>query len=382
MIRSDRRIVVRNASLFALVITLILSIPTFFYLQAEKELARGRQMKSLERYALSVRKSIDEFSRGSGSVFTFPRSLLYRAELADGKGRVIFRTDSGSSDEQAKEGMLRYSLLLGPNRLDARKLLVEAPPQNQALYIKAIVATLLLALVIFFLSILFIRISMAPLERANRSLNRFFNDAMHELKTPLGVLQLNLEMLDPSCGGKILRRLRNSVQNIALIYEDVEYLIKHNYISYSSEEIDCSEFLRQRIEPFVDLAEAKKITIRSKIEPGIHCRINRIELQRIIDNTLSNAVKYSPSGSEIDVTLLARPDGARLCIRDRGVGIRDTEAIFIRYHREESVAGGFGIGLSIVRHICDKHGIRVTVESEPGKGSTFCYEFLTKKESS
>jgi two-component system, OmpR family, sensor kinase len=169
------------------------------------------------------------------------------------------------------------------------------------------------------------------------------------------------------------------VRNITLIYEDIEYLIKHRYIDYRPERIDISQLLRERIELFRDLADVKQMTLRTDITAGLFVNINRIELQRVIDNTLSNALKYSQNRSEIFIRLAAANGRTVLSIKDQGHGIKEIKKIFERYRREDTVKGGFGIGLSIVKHICDKNGIQLHVDSTPGKGSTFTYTFAERE---
>lgn len=243
------------------------------------------------------------------------------------------------------------------------------------IYTKAMIAALFLGAVVFFLTLFFIQISFRPLERVNRYLNTFFNDAMHELKTPLGVMQLNLEFLRQENPSKPLRRIFSSMQNMILIYDDVEYHLKYDHVEYRSEDIDVSHFLLERVALFEDLAKVKNITFTKKIDSNLHFRINRIELQRIIDNTLSNAVKYSKKNTHVTISLDKQDENLQMRVQDEGIGIEDTKQIFERYHREDTIQGGFGIGLSIVKHICDKYGIIINVVSLPNKGSTFTYTF-------
>ena len=68
-------------------------------------------------------------------------------------------------------------------------------------------------------------------------------------------------------------------------------------------------------------------------------------------------------------------ENLQMSVQDEGIGIEDSKKIFERYHREDTIQGGFGIGLSIVKHICEKYGITIKVESSPNKGSTFTYIF-------
>ncbi len=383
MIESDKRHIYVMAFFYALILTFIIGIPAYFYIGVEKEHHRQNQSKALERYAFGVQKSIYDFSRTNGTVYDFPRSLEFGAVLFDAEGKMRFSTDArhytpAMFNVKDAHKIVKH-VALGPNRLGASQLVVTEPLSYRDVYIKATISALFIATIIFISAIFFIRLSLHPLERANRYLNTFFNDAMHELKTPLGVITLNLEILAEKYHGKEIRRLQNSVRNIALIYEDIEYLIKHRYIDYRLETIDISRLLAERIDLFNDLAATKSIILYSDIASSLAVDINRIELQRIIDNTLSNAIKYSGAHSEISIRLARINEQVVLSIKDQGTGIRDTRKIFERYRREESVKGGFGIGLSIVKHICDKNGIAINVQSTPGKGSNFIYTFSPHK---
>ena len=377
MIAHEKGYIYTLAFVYSALIVVLVSIPALFYLNVEKTNYRQAQQQKLEQYAYGLERSIYAFSRTDKRIYDFPRSVLYGAHLFDADGKRIFATDRcgrGMEDFNAS-GIIAKTLPLDTNRLGAAYLVVAQPFSYWAIYIKMLIGVLFLGVGLFLMNLFFIRISLRPLKQANRYLNIFFNDAMHELKTPLGVMQLNLEMLETDRSDKPLARLRNGMHNLTMIYEDIEYHIKHDHVEYRPEKIDLSHFLFERIELFRSLAQIRSIGIEEKIAPGVSVWINRIELQRIIDNTLSNAIKYSGRDTTIRVTLVDEERWATLCIADEGIGIADTKRVFERYRREDTVQGGFGLGLSIVKHICDKNGIEITLKSQIEKGSVFCYRF-------
>jgi len=356
------------------------SLPAFFYITVEKKSYLQTQRQHLLHYAYGVEKTIYDFSRTKEHVFTFPRSLFYDAYLYDAKGKLLFSTSSHKHRLQEfmkpLKNLIYAKVILNANRLHAKYLVITQLFSYKEIYLRAVIAALLIGAIVFFMTLFFIKISLRPLEKVNRYLNTFFNDAMHELKTPLGVMQLNLELLRAQKETKTLRRLFSSMQSMILIYDDIEYHIKHDHVEYRSENMDMSYFVLERAEVFEDLAKAKNISIVKEIEEDIYFEINRIELQRIIDNTLSNAIKYSPRDTKINVVLRKKDAKIVLSVRDEGVGIKDTQSIFERYHREDTIQGGFGIGLSIVKHICEKYNILIKVSTKKGKGSTFSYIFV------
>jgi signal transduction histidine kinase len=377
LIGYDRRHVYALAFVYSALIVILVSIPAYFYVAVEKENYAQAQQQKLEQYAYGLEKSIYDFSRTGKRIYDFPRSVVYGAHLFDAEGKPIFATDRcgrGLEDFESG-GLLAKRITLNANRLGAKYLTVAQPFSYRAIYIRVLMGALFLGIAVFLMSLFFIRISLRPLERANRYLNIFFNDAMHELKTPLGVMQLNLEMLQTHSESKPLQRLRNSMHNLIMIYEDIEYHIKHDHVAYRPERIDFSRFLGERVDLFRTLAHVKSIAIEEAVMPEIFVWMNRIELQRIIDNTLSNAIKYSERETVVRVRLGKEENQICFGVTDEGVGIANTLTVFDRYHRENTVQGGFGLGLSIVRHICDKNHVEIQLESQEGKGSAFRYCF-------
>lgn len=226
------------------------------------------QKQHLAQYAYGVEKTIYDFSRTNEHIFNFPRSLLYDSLLYDAEGKLLFSTNAKAYTledfNQPSENIISKKIILNKNRLHAKYLVVMKHISYKEIYTKAMIAALFLGAVVFFLTLFFIQISFRPLERVNRYLNTFFNDAMHELKTPLGVMQLNLEFLRQENPSKPLRRIFSSMQNMILIYDDVEYHLKYDHVEYRSEDIDVSHFLLERVALFEDLAKVKNITFTKK----------------------------------------------------------------------------------------------------------------------
>jgi signal transduction histidine kinase len=207
----------------------------------------------------------------------------------------------------------------------------------------------------------------------------FFNDSMHELKTPLGVINSNLELISKNAqNSKHIQRMRSAAKQMWMTYEDIEYYIKHKAITYDKEIVNFSEYLKFRIEFFQDIALPKSITVESAVEPDIFMNINKTQLQRLIDNNISNAIKYSFYKGKIKIILKKTKNGfAIFSVCDQGIGIENVKNIFKRFKREDNTQGGFGLGLSIVQNICDQNKIKIYVKSPKGRGSIFKYAFKT-----
>lgn len=379
MIEKNNQFVYFVALIYSLIIVILISIPAYFYVEVEKNSYKQLKEQELQRYLLGVEKDIYDFSSSSENIYDFPRSFLYDSHIYNADKKLVFTTNLAQASrlnlEQSSE-LIHKTISLNNNRLNASYLSVSALFSYHDIYTKVIIFGLILGMVVFFLALFFIKMSISPIEKANKYLNVFFNDAMHELRTPIGVMQLNLEILKKRGKTKELSRLLNSLSTIMMIYEDIEYLIKYNYVDYRKESINLSQFLGDRIDFFSDLATSKHILLHREIGSDIQLDINRIEIQRVIDNTISNAIKYTGMYKEISIKLYEDDKMITLSVEDEGCGIKDTKKIFTRYYRETEVKGGFGIGLSIVKYICKKNNINISVKSVLGEGSTFAYVYI------
>ena len=165
-----------------------------------------------------------------------------------------------------------------------------------------------------------------------------------------------------------------------MTYEDVEYYIKHNKVQYNKEVVNLSEYLNSRVFFFEDIAVSKSIPLLAHIEENLIVYINKVELQRILDNTISNAIKYSFFKGNITIDLAKKDENSCvLTIQDEGQGIKDIYKALRRFEREDSVQGGFGLGLNIVQNICNKNDVDFAIKSAENKGSTFIYTFKLDK---
>lgn len=378
MIVKNNQHVYLIALLYSFVIVVLISIPAYFYLEIEKKSYKHAKELELQRYSLGIEKDIYDFSNTTEYIYDFPRSILYDSYVYDKDMKLIFATNykhTSLEDFEKDYTQINRIIELNENRLEASILIITRDFSYKNIYTKIIIFGLILGMVIFFLALYFIKLSIYPTQRANEYLNAFFNDAMHELRTPIGVMQLNLEILKKRGKTKEVSRLLNSLNTIMMIYEDIEYLIKYKYVDYRKEKVNLSQFLGDRIDFFSDFSSSKHIILHRDIEANIYFDINRIEIQRVIDNTISNAIKYSDKHKDIYIKLSQNNEKIILSVEDNGNGIKDTNKIFTRYYRETEIKGGFGIGLSIVKHICQKNKININVKSNLGKGSTFTYSF-------
>jgi len=197
-------------------------------------------------------------------------------------------------------------------------------------------------------------------------MNTLLRESFHEIYTPLGLIKSSLSLQKLEQGdSEHLENISASVHSLHSIYEDIYYAVKKEVKGYPKEWIDLESFLEKRIKLFKPLMYHKNLTckiVSSVDSPMMHISIT--ELERLIDNILSNAIKYALKESEILINIQDKEDKIQLSIANHSKTIQDPKKLFEKLYREDTTVMGLGIGLSIVKNICDRYKIDIDVTSE------------------
>jgi two-component system OmpR family sensor kinase len=236
-------------------------------------------------------------------------------------------------------------------------------------------------LVILFLSAIFIgfigyllsKILLNPVRQRVEALDKFIKDSAHELNTPISVLMTSVSMLKNGKNPqKMMKYILSSSKQISQIYNDIHFSAFNELNEDVFEEFNLKDLVGESIEFFNDISITKDITINSDLE-DCFIKMDRTKTQKIVNNLLSNAIKYSKKDSVIEVSL----EKNILKVKDFGIGIskEDQKEIFKRYKRGNNTEGGFGIGLDIVKRVCDEYNLSLELKSFVDKESTFSIDF-------
>jgi PAS domain S-box-containing protein len=234
----------------------------------------------------------------------------------------------------------------------------------------------------------------AESQAANRSKDEFLATLSHELRTPLNAMLGWVRLLRTGSLPEARRKHalevveRNTLAQMRLIEDilDVSRIVSGK-LQLRSQPVDLAHIVESAADTIRPTAEAAGIQLRVRIESpsGSDALRTAGDLQRIhqvVSNLLSNALKFTPPGGRIDVTLRRVQDSGEITVRDSGVGIDPAllPFVFDRFRQGDSgtarAHGGLGLGLAIVRHLVQAHGGHVTAASAgPGQGSTFIAAF-------
>jgi heavy metal sensor kinase len=229
-----------------------------------------------------------------------------------------------------------------------------------------------------------LNLMISRLEDAINSSKQFVADASHELRTPLAVLRGELENLaqDARLVPQTRETLGSSLEEVDRLAEIVEGLLALSRLDTGEARAEWGRFdLAALVATTADqmslLAEDKHITVICDSSARVMIEGDQARLKQVVVNLLDNAIKYTPNGGRIKLKIAQEEGDAVFDVADDGIGIPADALphVFKRFFRVDGSRsrdqGGAGLGLSIVKSICDAHGARVEVSSTPGQGSRF-----------
>ncbi len=202
----------------------------------------------------------------------------------------------------------------------------------------------------------FLTVMLRKIKKDYITLKEFSENASHEMQTPLAVAKGKLELLieTPNLSAeqvKLLQEAEHSLSKLSRLSEALLLLTKiENREFVATELIDFSEVLTIELESFSELAEMKGLTFKSHVERGVRVKLDEVLTHILISNLLKNAVRHNQDGGWIDVEL----QHGNLSIRNTGPdpGI-NPEELFERFKKRSTSKGSLGLGLSIVKKICE-----------------------------
>jgi signal transduction histidine kinase len=380
----SKKFALKYAIHYTLILAIVLITPLIIYVMLLLQIDKAKTELRLQEQSRKVIASMQHY-HNKDKVYKFPRYKEYQTALYSNQYDEIFSTldfePSIFMEGFFQEGNYYYYIYALPNKqyFSSKYLLVSTFHTANEIYFIALLVILGILLTLFLFSLLLLKNFSAPFENLNKQLDNFMKDSMHEINTPLSIININSDLCINKYGeNKYLKRIKSASKTLATIYDDMDYLIKQGRVKHSKIKINFSEFIQSRVDYFQEVANLKNITITIEIMPDIFYFFSRVKLQRIVDNTISNAIKYSYDSTSIEVVLKKEDKNINFSVKDYGVGIENVKKIFSRYYREDETKGGFGIGLNIVKDIIDEEHIDLEIYSKLKEGSTFNYVFINR----
>jgi two-component system OmpR family sensor kinase len=377
--QSEKKTLLGFLSLYSFFTIVILFFISFLYFSFQKDLMLQKKRIMMQEYANDFVFRLKNLHINFDKYKYYPRDEKFNSAIYDSDGKLIFSTleskdvdldgvvyTSGSKIHFIEEPESYY--------LGAKYVVLEIPDDEQWLILLEKEITVFVIIAFFFMTLLgyfLLKLFLRPMKDALHLLDRFIKDTTHELNTPVSAIISNVEMIDitklDDKLAKKIKRIDIGAKTISNIYEDLTFLTLDNKIISQNEYLDLSAITNQRVEYFRTLAEVKKLEIITNIEEKVTIFCDRKKMIKIIDNFLSNAIKYNKIKGKIIVNLRQ----SSLTIEDTGKGMTQDqiENLFQRYVRFDNSVGGFGIGLNIVSIIAKEYDFKIDVSSKLHEGT-------------
>ncbi len=222
------------------------------------------------------------------------------------------------------------------------------------------------------------------LEAAFTEMRQFTADASHELQTPLTILRGEVEIAlraerSPEEYVRVMKSALEEIERISLLVEGLLLLARSDagVLKMDLKPLDPMALVEDVLGRLGPLARARSVALSLGSMEPMEMRGDLVHLRRLLFNLVDNAIKYTPEGGTVRVSVERRGEWAMLAVEDTGIGVAHEEQhkVFQRFYRSaearSGAEGGSGLGLAIVKSIAEAHGGRVEIESAPGRGSTF-----------
>jgi signal transduction histidine kinase len=220
------------------------------------------------------------------------------------------------------------------------------------------------------------------IEQLFHAQQRFVADVSHELRSPLTAVRGNMDLLrrgaanDPEERAQVLGAIDSEVERMSRLVSDLLLLARSDSgVTLEKHPVELDTLL-------LDVYRQAQLTARSvRIALGAEDQAivmgDRDRLKQVLLNLVDNAIKYTPAGGEVTLSLTKDDQWVRISVQDTGIGVapEDVPHLFDRFYRVDKArsrdAGGTGLGLAIAKSVVDAHGGRITVDSKAGQGSIF-----------
>ncbi len=203
-----------------------------------------------------------------------------------------------------------------------------------------------------------------PLLKSDDKMRKAVKETLHELNTPVSTIMMNISMMRKLCKDekniKRIERIEQSCKDLLNLYDQMEYSIKQQIESIDVESINLTSLIEEELYKFEDIKGS--ININNKIDQNILIQTDKNGMKKVIDNILSNAIKYNMENGF--VTIEYENDWLIITNSGEKIDTKNLFMIFEEHYQQSEDSKGFGLGLSIVKEFCDAHKIEIKIHSD------------------
>lgn len=378
MYNAENKTIISVLILYLTSTILLISVLAYGYYTHEKEKLQTEEKNLLLNYAKEVYFKLEEIHNNLLDESPYPKSSNYNSAIYDIDKNLLYSTLLNKNIDFSKNFYYKgdYSYFIhdmSPYYMGAAYIVIEIKDHFILKNVgkNVIALTFFIILIIIITSLFLVKLILKPIRDNLKLLDRFIKDTTHELNTPISTILTNVELLnskniDEKLVNKI-NRIKTAAMTISNIYDDLVFVILNNKLSSENVNVNINEIIKQRVEYFNTLFKSKNISVFIKEIENSNLFIDKNKIIRLIDNLISNAIKYTNRSTHIKINI----DKNSFQITDEGKGMTKEEIskIFQRYTRFDDTQGGFGLGYNIIYSIAKEYNLKIKINSKINEGT-------------
>ena len=376
MLNSEKRSLIRFLVIYLTSTLILFSFASWIFYSATKHHLLDMQKESLKYESESIISTLRKLHHSDNQPLVYPSNPEIFSAIYDSEKKYIFGNFDKIIELESKRDKeyLYFVSNVEPYYLGAVYLLIAKkidfiPIENlfKNILMFMMIAGAIFSLLGYFLGKLFV----APMRDSITQMNRFIQDTTHELNTPISTILTNIEMID-TLGkheeNKVeLKRIDIASRTLSRIYDDLTYINLNHQYHRDIIALNMSDLVKERLVYFSTMLEAKHLTLARMIEDDVVIMIDKNDALRLIDNLISNAIKYNKHKGILHIELTKNS----FTVKDTGIGIakKDLGIILHRFKRVNKSEGGFGVGLDIVSQVVESYDFDIKIDSLLNEGT-------------
>ena len=378
MSSAERKSIISVLILYLTSTILLVFALAYNYYDYQKEQIQIKEETLLLKNAKNVFSKIQDLHNNKSNTIIYPRFKEFQTAIYDIDKNLIFSTLKNKNIDFKRKFYYKdnYTYFIYENTpyyLSSAYIIIEKKYESTLDKVSnnIIILTLFIILIITITSMFLVKLILKPIRDNLNLMDRFIKDTTHELNTPISTILTNIELIENSKLDtkveKKFNRIKTASLTISNIYEDLAFLVLNHTVSSQNENINLNEIIKQRVEYFNILFTSKNITIDIKEEEKFFLNIDNKKIIRVIDNLISNAIKYTNKSTHIQINI--DKNNFRICDQGDGMTKEQISKIFERYTRFDNIQGGFGIGYNIVYTIVKEYNLNIKIDSKLNEGT-------------
>ena len=378
MYNSENKTIISVLILYLTSTILLVSVLSYSYYDYEKEKLQIEEKNILLNYAKEIYFNLENLHNNLLEESPYPRSSNYNSAIYDIDKNLLYSTlDKKNIDFSKnfyyKDNHSYFIHQIRPYYMGVAFIVIETKDHLVLKNVgnKVIALTLFIIFIVITTSLFLVKLVLKPIRNNLKLLDSFIKDATHELNTPISTILTNVELLNSANIDKKLvnkiNRIKTASMTISNIYDDLVFIVLNHKLSSQNVNVNINEIIKQRVEYFNTFFKSKDISIFIKDINNSSLFIDENKIIRLIDNLISNAIKYTNRSTHIKIII----DNNSFQIIDEGKGMTKEEIskIFQRYTRFDETQGGFGLGYNIIYSIAKEYNLKIKINSKINEGT-------------